>query len=483
VRRSRLRTAVGSLLLGALLSLGSGACNGGEDRPDVILVVWDTTRADRLSAFGHDRPTTPRLEELAARGVRYPRTFTPAPWTAPAHASLFTGLAVHRHGLEVGRGDRMHHGIPTLAQTLKAAGYHTACFTANAYISQTTGLSAGFTDFIPVYDRKERDSARVKSNDAEGVRIAVAEWLAKRGRKKAGDPPLFLFLNMMDCHQPHRPLPVDVLAVKDGSVSPEDLGKASSLVQPDFLQHLMGTKVFDEGTLRGLAARYDACARLQDRKTGEILDLLEEAGIARDALVLVTADHGEGLGEHGMVEHRLSCYEAVLHVPLVVRWPGRFEGGKSVDRAVSLMDVYPTILEAAGAAVPEGNGLDAVLLPREPVTAGGRTLLARFPRPLAHIEEMRKFFPTAPESSYRLLSVSITSVREPVDAKRPLKYLRWEKWDEEGNPAGLAREELYDWVADPGEERNLLEVGDAADRAAADLLAGSIGALEKRTLR
>ncbi|NUN53608.1 MAG: sulfatase, partial [Planctomycetaceae bacterium] len=441
-----------------------------------------------LSAFGYGRPTTPRLARIASEGVRYARAFTPAPWTPPSHASLFTGLAMHRHGLRVGRGDRMHHGIPTLAKTLAGAGYRTVGFSSNAYISEQTGLHAGFAEFTRTYAGPEKNGPAEKTNDAEAMRAAVASWLgspgvSRKGRAKgAGGPPLFLFLNFMDCHQPNRPPPTDVLAVKGPDVAADDLAKAAALIQPDFLQHLMGTRPFDASILRGLNARYDASALYLDRKTGEILDLLEEHGIGRDALLVMTADHGEGLGEHGLVEHRLSLYDNLLHVPLTLRRPGRFEGGKVVERAVSLMDVYPTILEEAGVPVPAGTGLDALPLPREPVREGGRTLLAEFERPVDTIEEMKRHFPSAPDPIYRFLSLSIVSVREPVDAKRPLKYLRYERWNPDGTRAGLDREELYDWVADPGETTNLLAAGDPAARAEADRLARSIpGLMERRT--
>ncbi len=462
--------AVAGLAAAALAGLGAGGCTKpAVPRPNIVVVVWDTTRVDALSAYGYGRPTTPRLEKFAAGGVKYLNAFTPSPWTAPAHASLFTGLAMFRHGLEVGRGDRMRHGIPTLAQTLGAAGYRTACFTANGYISETTGLNAGFSDYRQVYKANAAEN-----NDAEAVRACVASWLEGMKEDPSKGAPWFIFMNLMDCHQPLRPPPLDVVAVKDDAVSREDIAKAASVIQSDFLEHLMGTKVIDASTFRGLRARYDAAALFQDRKTGEILDLLEGRGLLRDALVAVTSDHGEQLGEHGLVDHRLSLYEPLLHVPLVVSWPGRFPAGVSVERAVSLMDLYPTILDAAGVPVPAGNGLDAVPLPRAGGAAGGRPLLAEFARPLAHIEEMRSHFPQAPEEKFHLLSVAIASARDPVDVPRPLKYIRYTRGGEGGSAESLAREELFEIGKDPGELRNLLEAGDPAARAAADRLGRAI---------
>lgn len=473
---------LGTLLAACALALapGTGACapekGAGGPRPNVVLIVWDTCRADRLSAYGHGKHTTPRLERLAAEGVRFSRAFTPAPWTAPAHASLFTGLAMHRHGLEVGRGDRMHFGIPTLAETLAAAGYDTAGFTANGFISETTGLSAGFRHFRKVYQSESG------ANDAEAVRGTVARWLETRRAAGGGSAPLFLFLNFMDCHQPLTPPPIDVQAMRDPAVPTEDMATAAGVIQPDFLAHLMGVRLLPPGTLRGLRVRYDAAVLHLDRKTGEILDLLRREGILDGALVAVTSDHGENLGEHGLVDHRLSLHETLLHVPLVVRWPGVFEGGRVSGAAVSLMDLYPTILEAARVAVPKGNGLDALPLPRDP-GAAGRPLLAEFARPLSHIEEMRRNFPSAPDSMFERLSFSIASTRDPPDRPRPLKYIRWFRGTEQGPEEVTVREELYDWMADPGETRDLLAAGDPGARAEADRLAEAILRLREQRLR
>ena len=453
----------------------SGSCaGGGKPRPNVILLVFDTCRADRLSAFGHPRPTTPRLEALAARGVRYRRAYTPAPWTAPAHASLFSGVAMCRHGLEVGRGDRVHPGIPLLAETLRGAGYDTAGFSANAYVSALTGLSRGFRWFETVFD------PATGAHDADRALKSVRAWLEVRNPDPAKEGPFFVFVNFMDTHLPLSPPRSDVEAVRDPAVLDEELRSASAVGQPEALSHLMGVRRLDEGTLRGLRARYDGAARFLDRTAGEVLDLLERRGFLKDALVVVTADHGENLGEHGQLDHRLSMYDTLLRVPLVVHRPGRYEGGAVVDAEVSLMDVYATILAEAGVPVPGGAGVDARPLPTK--GGEGRPLLAEFANMRAHYEELRSGLPGVEESVFEPMLWDIASARDPLSRPGARKYLRWTRRDA-GGPERVIKEELYDPRDDPGEERNLLASGDPGARAEAERLAAEIVRMRAEGMR
>jgi arylsulfatase A-like enzyme len=372
---------------------------------------------------------------------------------------------MHRHGLTQGRGDRVPRGIPLLAETLEKGGYETVGFTANAYISNLTGLSRGFRHLEPTYDDG------TGAHDAERARKALLRWLEDRRPDPAKEGPYFFFMNFMDTHQPLRSLRQDIEPVLDPAVTPEALQKAMQVDQRDCLAHLLGVRRLDEETLAGVRARYDGAARFLDRKTGEILDLLERKGFLRDALVIVTSDHGENLGEHGQMDHRLSVYDTLLHVPLVVRWPGRFEGGRVHGGHVSLMDLYPTILAAAKLEAPAGTGIDARPLPRaeEP----GRLLLAESASAEAHLEEMREHLRGAPESLLDPLRVAIAAVRDPPGVPGGRKYLRFTRADPAGGEA-VVREELYDAAADPGETRELLGTGDAEERAAADRLAAEI---------
>ncbi len=463
----------GLLLVAGALALAPASCAPlPSPPPNIVVFVWDTCRADRLSAFGYSRPTTPWLDAFSRDAVRFDRCYAPAPWTSPSHASLFTGLVPHRHGLRRSSRDRVALSIPVLAETLAGEGYETVGFSANGYVSGLTGLDRGFHTFETTFDRASG------AHDSDLSREALARWISLRPLPGRKTRPLFLFMNLMDCHLPRRPPRADLEAVVTPRVTAEGLAAAAQVEQRDALAHLLGIRVLDAPTLAGMGAQYDASIRVMDRNTGAMVGMLEKAGLLDDALVVVTADHGENLGEHGQLDHRLSLYDSLLHVPLVVRKPGVYEGGARVASQVSLMDVYATALRIAGVPMPPAAGHDSLPLPAE--DGAGRPLLAEFAGAKSYVDEMRRNFPRAPESVFAPLAVAIESARDPAGAPGARKYLRFrsEKEEEDGP---ILREELYDLVADPGETRDLLREGAPGARAAADRLAAGLEVLKRGT--
>ena len=453
------------LLAGGGLFLGLRS-RGAARHPNIVVFVWDTCRADRLSAYGYPLPTTPRLEAFARGAVTFRHAYAPAPWTPPSHASLFTGLIPAHHGLtqrEEAEEGRVRAGLPLLAETLAAAGYDTVGFTCNASISRATHLDRGFRMMHGLY------LGEPVKGSGEKARRAVADWLASRKTGAGGgDRPLFLFVNLMDAHIPRTPTAESVAAVRDPGVPDADLERAAGISERDVFVHSLGIRRQDGPTLAAARTLYDAACRDLDSSTGAILDLLEADGLLRGALVAITADHGESLGEHGEMGHRMSVYDPLLHIPLVVRWPGRLDGGRSEEGQVRLQDLYPTILEAAGVAVPAGNGLDvASLLPR-PVS--GRPAVAAFDRTKVTPAQLRVLLPGAPGSVLGLFGLTHIAAQDPVGTPGARKYIRVLREGDDGR-VSLEREELYDLAADPGEARNLLAPGGPPDaRAAADRL-------------
>src|SRR5258706_1943425 len=291
-------------------------------RPNVVLVVWDTCRGDRVTVNGYGPPTTPRLAELAARGTTFRACFTPSPWTPPAHASLFTGLLPRRHGLREGIGDHVNPGLPLLAETLADAGYETVCAVANPQISGVTGLDAGFATAIRCWGTDEEKVQGVE------VRRRIEGWLASRRGKGGSGKPVFLFVNLMEAHLPYTFEAAAVSAVRGDAAGNGARQAAAFRTAEEANAHLYRAKPLGEGTPRDLHPAYDGAVRLADRQTGEILDLLGKEGLLDGAFVAVCGDHGENLGEHGEISHILSIHEPVLHVPLVISWPGHFEAGR-----------------------------------------------------------------------------------------------------------------------------------------------------------
>ena len=332
----RLRTLAARLrpALLALVALVS-AC-GGDQRPDVLLIVLDTVRADHLSAYGYPRRTTPVLEALAAESVRYDLAIAPGTWTVPSHASLFTGLMPSSHGAyRTDEGLNGVHGldasIETLAERLRAAGYRTAAFVGNdAYLDPALGMNRGF-------ERYQTENTRPASR----LVWAAQHWLRRHGRR-----PSFLFLNVMDAHQPYRPPP------------PYDRlfpGKLDD-VEPYPTERIAATgRRPDEATMQHYVSQYDGELRYVDDRLDELFATYRHLGRWDDALVVVTSDHGELFDEHGAVGHGGPPYHGLVRVPLLIKYPRAARRGV-VREPVSLADVASTVLATVGLPLLPGNG-------------------------------------------------------------------------------------------------------------------------------
>src|SRR5688572_29502610 len=239
-RRTRIAAAIGALLAAAAAWWAFAPRSPG--RPNIVILVWDTCRADRLSAYGYKKPTSPWLEGFARDAVLYKEAFSPSPWTPPAHASLFTGLLPDNHGLRHGGEDRVRRGVPLIAETLRQSGYETVGFSCNAFISPLTGLSDGFESMTPLYgeDRGFGTGARVE----EGI----AAWLRERRNAPRGpERSLFLFVNFMDCHLPRRPPQEDITAVTGSPHVGGGVSRALSIGQVQATAHLLGIREVDPG--------------------------------------------------------------------------------------------------------------------------------------------------------------------------------------------------------------------------------------------
>lgn len=427
-------------------------------RPDIVVILWDTARPDRMSTFGHDRPTTPFLDSVAATGVVYERCMTPSPWTPPAHASLFTGLLPRRHGLRSTPG-RVLASVPVLAETLSGAGYETVGVTCNPMVSGMNGLDRGFGTFLRVFGDAEPKST------GERALAALQAWDAGR---PPGRRPLFLFVNLMETHLPRSPDEGDLRAVLgDERAASPDIATALRFNPLDALAFTMGFRPLDAAALRGVSDVYDASVRSVDDVTAAMVAWLETRGLSDDALLVVTSDHGENLGEHGQMDHIVSSYDTLLHIPLVLRRKGEFEGGRREPRQVLLQDLHPTILETAGVPTPAGTGLDARSL--RDIPEGGRTLLADYRPPATVARSMPAMFPNAPEKAFTPFLVTIVAAADPPSRPGARKYLGY-FWEDDLDQPPL-REELYDIVTDPAETRDLLsENPDATARADAERL-------------
>jgi arylsulfatase A-like enzyme len=316
------RTAV---LLAALLLAG---CGRRDFRgANVVLIAIDTLRADHLGCYGYPRPTSPRIDRLSAESTVFDTAISQAPWTLPAFASMFTGRlpSVHRAG--EGRFptvSRLDETYPTLAEMLRDAGYATASFVSNVWVGAEVGMARGF---------EEHDEAWGADHAADGA----IEWLGKDHEK-----PFFLFVHLMDPHQPYAPYPEDAKLFLDPSYA-GPLGTAFVGNPHEEWTAADRQRVID---------LYDAELHGSDRLVGRVLDTLAARGLDRRTIVVFTSDHGEELFDHGWLSHGHTLYDELLHVPLMVRFPGG--APRRVERQVRTMDLMPTLLEALAVPPPEG---------------------------------------------------------------------------------------------------------------------------------
>jgi arylsulfatase A-like enzyme len=354
--RRRALAAAAAVAAAALAAVAVRALlPGTPPRPNVLVLVMDTTRGDRCSVDGYPRPTTTCLDQFAKDAVVFRDAWSPANWTVPAHASLFTGLRAEHHGLYEGNRRYLSEGSATLAELLGAAGYATACFTNNSAVSSGFGLTQGFERVEELYARQGR--VYPWARETHELAAAWAEDCAKAGR------PFFLFVNDMEPHLPYTPPAEFATRFVRRIASREEIQFAESFGYPHTLAYDLRQEELSDEQLGLLSDLYDGEIATLDSEIGRLLGRLHDDGLLDSTLVVVLGDHGEDIGDHHLFEHALGLHRSLLHVPLVVRYPGRFDKGRVVDDLVRVEDVFPTVLETCGLGVPAG--LDGAPLGRD----------------------------------------------------------------------------------------------------------------------
>jgi arylsulfatase A-like enzyme len=415
-----LRVASPTVLVAALALLSAACGRPGTPPgppPNLLFLTLDTTRADHVCLSDAGRDTTPRLRALAQAGVRFDLAYAAASSTLPSHASLFTGLPPIAHGA-VKNGLRLSDDVTTLAEVLRDHGWHTGAVVSSFVLDRRFGLAQGFSQYDDDLPPDEATSARGGwmgfdlqgggfERRADFTTDRAIRWLDEHAAR-----PFFLFVHYYDAHNPYVPPP------------PFDTRFARRAGDPRSLA--------DELTHRDEIDAYDGEIAFVDAQLGRLLDHLAARGLADDTLVLVTADHGEGLGEHGAMHHAVNVYEEAIRVPLVMRWPGRLPAGAVVDQPVAAVDVMPTLLELLGLGAPAqplaGGSLAGALLRGKRLPPDRPVFVHRRPYEPAFVDGTRV--------AGQLFAVRVG---------------RW-KWIE---GTGDGTRELYDLDADPRETLNL----------------------------
>lgn len=349
---------------------GAAGEAAGGPRPDIVVIVIDTVRADRLGLYGYAGGTSPKLDAWGAGARVYDRFVADAPWTLPAHASLFTGRWPVAHGAHdrrpegplprykelVGAKEKARRlaagdatartlsdftsalpaGTPTVAAALRAAGWDTMGIVANGlFVNRRYGLDAGFDVWLAEDLPKDRSKLPYPSGDR------VTE-LALRALGAPAERPRFLFLNYLDAHTPW--VPRRGFVAHPDRLEPESLPLEKGWFE--YTDRLMQGEEQPAARLASWSEAYDAELRYLDAELGRLLDALPGLGVGPEDWVFVLSDHGEYLGEHGLIEHAKDVYEPVLRVPLLVRGPGVTPGRDATP--VQHHDVATMVLAAAG---------------------------------------------------------------------------------------------------------------------------------------
>ncbi len=444
--------------------------------PNVLLLVLDTVRAQNLSAYGYARPTTPRITGLAQTGVRFEHAISTASWTTPSHFSMVTGRFPHEL---IGQWRNvMDDTHPTLAEVLGAKGYVSGGFVANVeYAGYECGLARGFLHFED-YEASLGELAlssslaqAVVNNPtlrnlvgehqilgrklAEDVNRDFLSWLSKQDSER----PFFAFLNYFDAHEIY--LPPDPWDDEFRSEAERDVSGTWYFKRRAKNPH---KKRVTSVQIQAELDAYDASIAYLDHELGLLFDELQRRGILDNTVVIVTSDHGEQFGEHGMFEHGNSLYRQLVEVPLVIRFPARIPAGATVTEPVSLRDLAATVLDLAGADRRGIGGSSlAPLWTGPPPAAAPSTLLSEWAsRSLTlPVETNRSAFRRAAIFVRKHLGIQGT---ERVGLRIRMKSLVADGYHYIRRGDGT--EELYDFRGDPAEERDLARSGEASEQLA-----------------
>jgi arylsulfatase A-like enzyme len=318
-KRGGIWTVIGLLLVGGMIAVGVWKVMDKGDTPDpaptftppkhLIVISIDTLRADHLGCYGYGKPTSPRIDALAKEGVVFERHYTCYPLTLPSHLTQLTGVSTLGHRVR----DNLYHSLPgelqTLTEVMKAQGFKTGAFVSAHTMKGGSGLERGFDLYDDADVRTIQSGAlTVRERKAPQTLKLAGDWIAGQGSDR-----MFCYIHLFDPHAPYEP-------------------------HPDFGAQFQGDN----------AARYDGEIAYTDRELSFFLLRLEELGILKDAMVVITADHGEGLGEHNELTHGYYCYDSTTHIPLIISGAPGAKAGTRVPGIVRNYDLAPTLVDLMG---------------------------------------------------------------------------------------------------------------------------------------
>ena len=423
----KMRTA--SSVIGSVLLLGALGCRDAApeepkwseipriQKPNVLIWLVDTLRADHLGLHGYPRNTSPRLDRFAKDAVVFENAYAPSSWTKPSTASLLTGVNPNVHGAVGYYG--LLSGARLIGEYLKPIGYQTSAWAANLWIDADWGFAPGFDLF-------NRTKLKMGGARAHTVAAAVLAYLGEQATQ-----PFCCYVHVLDPHEGYAPpAPYDTMW---GRRLPRRATMARYMKDPP--AHVV------EDMIKG----YDGEITFSDHHFGRVLDHLTERGLYNDCLIVFTSDHGEEFFEHGHGGHGRTLHQPLVRVPLIVKFPGNAQAGRRVKTRASLNDVVPTILSYLG--VEHGGGLDGVDL----------------------VKTLEGAKPTGSERPFFMQTDHVLGEFKPPERSvfNGVLLGRY-KYVEQFQPQKGRM--LFDVVADPDENKNLLTDDPKAGNALAKLL-------------
>jgi len=468
------------------------------DGPNVILIVMDTARFSTVFPSS-GLSVMPTVERIADEGVRFDNTMATGPWTVPSHASMFTGLYTSDHGAHAGT-KQFDPPFAPLAEQLAATGYRTAAFSNNTWLSSPFGFDRGFESFRTRWELFNGGENLAGVAKAKGVKDKLGTLLKKladkeapltianfiyavslsyRSTKDSGaertteriiewfDPdaerPFFCFVNYVEPHLPYDPPG----GIREKFLKEEVNNSELDHVNQDPWTYLTGKVEMEARDFEALRALYKAELFYLDSCIEHLYKRLYHEGLLDDTVIIVVGDHGENIGEHGLMDHQYCLYNTLLHVPCVIRYPDSFTPGTHVQSLIELRDLFPTLLEVAGQSIPEHPGVsrNSLVRPTERSVQRGYTI-AEYLSPQPSMESLRrKVNGDLPESVENF--------------NRALRAIQTQKWKYiEGSDGD---KELFDLSRDPDETENIVEENPSTVKRFRELLTSERGAFGSKT--
>lgn len=412
------------------------------DPPNILFVVWDAVRADYLSLYGSELPTTPRLDEWSRQARVFEDCISVGSTTVPAHVSMFTGLLPTEHG-GTNVSPPLSDSLQTLAELLKSVGYNTYMFSENPQVSARNNVAQGFDlaehPWSPQYRSELRRLARerMRSDDRGAdqartpkivVQKCVLDWLAKLDNER----PFLIFLNYMAAH--YRPTPPHECRLQVMTPAQVEASYHVDHSIETFWSYVFRLHEYTAEEIELTRLTYAAAVFELDGLFHELLGALAAGGYLDNTVVILTSDHGEHLGEHHLLDHQYSVYEPLMRVPLVLYDPARVSPGRD-RRPVTNMDLFPTLLELVGIESPVASKAVSLLHPPDRRVRLGE-YAGILTKRLARMKQSHPAFDPSPWNR---------SLRAYYG--EPYKFIE----------ASDGRHELYRLDADPEELQNLFE--------------------------